>query len=173
MDTLPNPGWPRTVEEAVDELLYLLPPEQKDELQETAYPQLSRFHHGLGTWIRNTFGLRGGIQELLAAGGCDSLDADGASGVILEATWRRLRGMMPPPWDIRRQAREWRGEEFYRRLDQAPEKIEYRGGIFTNERDRLTVLAMLLENLGIDKAVRLGKLEDWKVAIADLEKEKD
>jgi len=28
---------------------------------------------------------------------------------------------------------------------------------------------MLLENLGIDKAVQLGKPEDWKAAIAELE----
>jgi len=38
-----------------------------------------------------------------------------------------------------------------------------------NQGERLTVLAMLLENLGIDKAVQLGKLEDWKAAIAELE----
>jgi hypothetical protein len=31
------------------------------------------------------------------------------------------------------------------------------------------VLAMLLENLGIDKAVQLGSPEDWKAAIAELE----
>jgi hypothetical protein len=30
-------------------------------------------------------------------------------------------------------------------------------------------LAMLLENLGIDKAVRFGKPEDWKAAVAELE----
>jgi hypothetical protein len=28
---------------------------------------------------------------------------------------------------------------------------------------------MLLENLGIDRAVRFGRLEDWQAAIADLE----
>jgi len=28
---------------------------------------------------------------------------------------------------------------------------------------------MLLENLGIDKAVQLGNLQDWKAAIAELE----
>ena len=32
------------------------------------------------------------------------------------------------------------------------------------------MLGMLLENLGIDRAIRFGKLEDWKAAIADLEK---
>jgi len=28
---------------------------------------------------------------------------------------------------------------------------------------------MLLENLGIDKAVQLGNLEDWKAAISELD----
>jgi hypothetical protein len=172
MDTQPNPEWPRTVEDAVDELLYLLPSEQKDELQKTTYPQLSRFQHGLGTWIRNTFGLLNGNHELLAACGRDALDAAGASWVILETAWRRLRGMIPPAWDIRREGRRWTAEESRHRIYQAPEKIEYVGGIFTSERQRLTVLAMLLEILGIDKAVRLGRPEDWKAAIADLEKEK-
>lgn len=74
-------------------------------------------------------------------------------------------------WDIRRQGRNWTADEFFRRIEQAPEKIEYVGGIFTCEKERMTVLAMLLENLGIDKAVRLGGLADWKAAIAELEAE--
>ena len=49
------------------------------------------------------------------------------------------------------------------------EKIEFVGGIFADEPERLTVLAMLLENLGIDKAVRLGNPEDWKAAVAELD----
>ena len=73
-------------------------------------------------------------------------------------------------WDIRREGRRWSHEEFDRRIYQAPEKIEYVGGIFASDRERLNVLGMLLENLGIDKVVRFGKLEDWKAAIADLEK---
>lgn len=75
----------------------------------------------------------------------------------------------PTEWNIGREGREWRGEEFEKRIYQAPEKIEYKGGIFVYESERLTVLAMLLENLGIDKAVRLGNPEDWKAAVADLE----
>jgi hypothetical protein len=75
----------------------------------------------------------------------------------------------PNEWDIRREGREWRGEEFDKRTYQAPEKIEFRGGIFTSEEQRLTVLAMLLENLGTDKAVRLGNPADWKAAVAELE----
>ena len=76
----------------------------------------------------------------------------------------------PTEWEIRREGRQWRGEEFDKRLNQAPEKIEYRGGIFYYESERLTVLAMLLENLGIDTAVQLGNLEDWKAAIANRER---
>ena len=62
------------------------------------------------------------------------------------------------------------GEEFDQRIDQAPEKIEYVNGIFASDRERLNVLGMLLENLGIDKVIRFGKLEDWKAAIENLEK---
>jgi hypothetical protein len=77
----------------------------------------------------------------------------------------------PAEWDIRREGQQWSGERFERRLYQAPEKIEFVGGIFVDddETERLTVLAMLLENLGIDKAVRLGKPEDWKAAVAELD----
>ena len=78
--------------------------------------------------------------------------------------------MKPIDWEIRREGRRWSNEEFDQRLDQAPEKIEFVDGIFASERERLNVLGMLLENLGIDKVIRFGKLEDWKAAIEDLEK---
>ena len=81
--------------------------------------------------------------------------------------------MVIADWDIRREGRRWTKEEFERRIYQAPEKIEFVEGIFASERERLTVLAMLLENLGIDKVVRFGKLGDWKAAIADLESRQD
>ena len=78
-------------------------------------------------------------------------------------------GFGPAEWDIRREGHEWKGETFDKRIYQAPEKIEFVGGIFTNDRERLTVLAMLLENLGIDTAVRLGNPADWKAAAAELD----
>ncbi|HBI44357.1 MAG TPA: hypothetical protein DDY78_16120 [Planctomycetales bacterium] len=74
-------------------------------------------------------------------------------------------------WDIRREGRHWTREESERRMYQAPEQIEFVGGIFAGESERLKVLGMLLENLGIDKVVRFGNLEDWKAAIADQERE--
>jgi hypothetical protein len=78
--------------------------------------------------------------------------------------------MKPIDWDIRREGRRWSHEEFDQRIYQAPEKIEFVRGIFASDRERLIVLGMLLENLGIDRAVRFGRLEDWKAATADLEK---
>ncbi len=80
-----------------------------------------------------------------------------------------VKSFDPNEWNIHREGRQWTHEEFERRIYQAPEKIEFTGGIFTYEHERLTVLAMLLENLGIDKAVRLGNPADWKAAIAELE----
>lgn len=80
-----------------------------------------------------------------------------------------IEGFDPKEWNISREGRQWKGEEFEKRIYQAPEKIEFRGGIFNDEAERLTVLAMLLENLGIDKAVRLGNPADWKAAVAELE----
>ena len=75
--------------------------------------------------------------------------------------------MKAPEWDIRRKGRLWSDEEFDERISQAPEKIEYVDGIFGSDRQRLIVLGMLLENLGIDRVVQFGRLEDWKAAIED------
>ena len=78
--------------------------------------------------------------------------------------------MKPIDWDIRREGRRWSHNEFDQRIYEAPEKIEYVNGIFASDRERLNVLGMLLEILGIDRAIRFGKLEAWKAAITDLEK---
>jgi hypothetical protein len=75
----------------------------------------------------------------------------------------------PSEWDIRREGRKWTSEETEYWMYHAPNKIEFVGGIFAGEQERLRVLGMLLELLGIDKVVRFGGLDDWKAAIADLE----
>jgi len=71
-------------------------------------------------------------------------------------------------WDIRRKGRAWRAEAMAR-YALTPEKIELiRGKLLWSEQQRLTLLALLLENVGIDKAVRLGDRAAWRAAIADL-----
>jgi hypothetical protein len=70
-------------------------------------------------------------------------------------------------FDIRRQGRRWTRDEVgqkYHKL--CPEKIELiEGKMFWNDEQRLNMLALLLENVGMDAAVRLGDPALWKQAI--------
>jgi hypothetical protein len=79
----------------------------------------------------------------------------------------------PIAWDIRREGRAWTAEEFPTRADRLMElKLEIsRGKLFWSEETRLLLLGMLLENVGLDAAVRLGDLTRWKEAVAAAERE--
>ena len=62
-------------------------------------------------------------------------------------------------WDIRAEGRAWPGEggEALSRYYMTPEKIEMVAGkLFLSDESRLTMLALLLENVGADQAVRIG-----------------
>ena len=75
-------------------------------------------------------------------------------------------------WDIRREGRAWRSGEGLARFELAPEKIEMiEGRLFWSEEERLTMLGLLLENVGVDKAIRLGNPQVWRDGIAHLEEE--
>jgi hypothetical protein len=77
-----------------------------------------------------------------------------------------------PPWDIRRKGRAWRAEALSR-LKLAPEKFEMVDGrLFWSDRQRLTLLALLLENVGMDAAVRLGDATLWREALDALDRQK-
>lgn len=70
-----------------------------------------------------------------------------------------------PPWDIRIEGRAW-GPEALARLEALPEKFEMMGGrLFFSEQERLTLLAALLENVGLAAAVRLAPAELWRQAL--------
>ena len=72
-------------------------------------------------------------------------------------------------WDIRREGRAWNADEMRSRYSVIPEKIELvRGKLFWSEKHRLNMLALLLENVAIDKAVRLGNPDVWREAISQL-----
>jgi hypothetical protein len=76
-------------------------------------------------------------------------------------------------WDIQRKGRAWKRGEVRARYDLAPDKIELiEGQLFWTEEDRLAMLALLLENVGLDKAVRLGNPVMWREAIENLGKTK-
>ena len=96
--------WPRTVEEAVQQLTSSMSEEDKATLRNTPEEDLALFHHGLGTAIRNELGLWADNRELLES--CASqmmpdspyddyltmmVHPDEASTVVIEALWRRLQ----------------------------------------------------------------------------------
>ena len=71
-------------------------------------------------------------------------------------------------WDIRREGRAW-GSEAMSRYEMTPEKTEMiEGRLYWTDEERLTMLALLLENVGADTAVRLGDPAIWRAAVAAL-----
>ena len=74
--------------------------------------------------------------------------------------------MTKPKWDIRNEGRAWRGDEAFERYMLKPHKIELiKGKLLFSSKDRET---LLLENVGADRAVRLGDPEVWRAAVAKL-----
>ncbi len=72
-------------------------------------------------------------------------------------------------WDLRLEGRVWQGPEAMARYQLTPEKMEMIGGkLFWSDEERLTMLALLLENVGVDQAVRIGDPEVWRAAVARL-----
>lgn len=75
--------------------------------------------------------------------------------------------MRDAEWDIRREGRAWGEAEFRSRLDLRPEKLEvWEGKLLWEDEERVQLLGLLLENVGADRAVRLGDFATWRDAIA-------
>jgi hypothetical protein len=73
-------------------------------------------------------------------------------------------------WDIRRHGRAWSGDEAEERWQLTPEKFEMHDGrLFFDDEQRLLLLGLLLENCGADAAVRLGRPDVWRAAVAALD----
>ena len=96
--------WPKTVDEAVDQLVLTMSEEDKKALGNMPEKDLFLSHFGLGMYIRNEFGLWAGNEELLKSCALqiypDSpydgfitmfVQPDDASTEIIKATWRRLQ----------------------------------------------------------------------------------
>jgi len=81
---------PATVDAAVHRLLAMLPEADKVEIAAKSQAQLIELYFGLGTWIRNNFGLWQGNAALAQDAGTN--EPDDIAGVIIEALWNRLRG---------------------------------------------------------------------------------
>jgi hypothetical protein len=83
--------WPTTVEATVADLLQRMPPDAKEKLRVTSRSDLILYHHGLGTYIRNYYGLWRGNQKLRLSACGKPCHVDDASQVIIEAAWEKLQ----------------------------------------------------------------------------------
>jgi hypothetical protein len=73
-------------------------------------------------------------------------------------------------WDIRRTGRAWTGTEARQRWQLTPEKFEmYQGRLFWDDEQRLLLLGLLLENVGVDRAIQLGDPSVWRAALASID----
>ena len=87
-----NVNWPTTLDEAVNRVIAVLTDEQKKDIQSMSKDDLIMLHRSVGQWIRNEFGLwHGNFKLVEACGAAVPFDADGASGVIIEAVWEELQ----------------------------------------------------------------------------------
>jgi len=86
---------PKTIEEALKLLLSILDKETKEMFGSRSEKEIKHYHCTAGVLIRKQFKLTEGNNELIEScrkfSGQYELDGKGASIVILEALWKRLR----------------------------------------------------------------------------------
>jgi len=74
-------------------------------------------------------------------------------------------------WDIRLNGRRWSRDEAFARHDLIPGpcRIEMsQGMLLWTDEDRVALLALLLENVGAGRAVKLGDPAVWRAAVESL-----
>ena len=72
-------------------------------------------------------------------------------------------------WNIHNEGRAWEAGEALPRYFMKPHKIELVGGkLLDYAEDRETLLCLLLENVGADRAVQFGDPDVWRAAVAKL-----
>ena len=83
---------PATLDECLVMLADRLPEDVVEAMRNGTEADMIHYHHGLGTWIRNTWGLwsRGPLYSHFRDRGLEH--PDDMSAVILTSFWRRLHG---------------------------------------------------------------------------------
>ena len=81
---------PKDLEDCFAELKRLLPKEDVQAMRKGTEADMIQYHHGLGTWIRNNWGLWRGsaLSKWFNKQGIQH--PDDMSGIILDSFWRHL-----------------------------------------------------------------------------------
>lgn len=81
---------PTDLEDCFKELKKMLPAELVEKMKSGPEKEMIKYHHGLGTWLRNNWGLWGGsrLREYFKKLGL--AHPDDMSSVVLNSFWRHL-----------------------------------------------------------------------------------
>jgi hypothetical protein len=95
-DNVPEDGlYPKTADEAIERLIAQMTLKDKIQVTRMGRDELASLSGSLGEYIETRFGLRFGNRRLIDSCGAgsqgESLDAEGASAVIMRMLWERLR----------------------------------------------------------------------------------
>ncbi|MBN2363861.1 hypothetical protein JXL83_06995 [candidate division WOR-3 bacterium] len=83
---------PVDIEDCFMELNKMLPEETIDKMSEGKESEMINYHHGLGTWIRNNWGLWSDSRLADYFNSLGILHPDDMSSIILDSFWKRLNG---------------------------------------------------------------------------------
>ena len=83
---------PVDLEDSLVQLYCTLNPQVVREMKSGTEDAMARYHHGLGTGLRNTWGLWAGSRLSRHLNGLGLKHPDDMSAVILSSFWRRLHG---------------------------------------------------------------------------------
>jgi hypothetical protein len=81
---------PKDLDECFVELKKLLPEKTVDEMKNGAEKDMINYHHGLGTWLRNNWGLWKGSRLSKWFNDKGVQHPDDMSGIIFDSFWRHL-----------------------------------------------------------------------------------
>jgi hypothetical protein len=95
---------PVDLEDALTELDRIMGTKGRDEILKTTEQDMFEYHHGVGTWMRNNWGLRKGSQLAKYFNQLGIHHPDDMSGIILSSYWRRTHGK---PIDLEGQVRRY------------------------------------------------------------------
>lgn len=83
---------PVDIEDCFTELNKMLPGELIDKMSEGTESEMINYHHGLGTWIRNNWGLWSDSKLSQYFNSLEIFHPDDMSSIILNSYWKRLNG---------------------------------------------------------------------------------
>ena len=83
---------PKNLEECFNELKKVMTPEQLDEFKNKKEDNVIEYHHSIGRWIRNNWGLWSESRLAKYFNSIGIHHPDDMSGIILDSFYRHLNG---------------------------------------------------------------------------------